>query len=84
MSANGFMRRVPRNVGTTNHSTVSIKHDPYCREICSAPLNRVLTCRAADSIGDYLLPFPCIRTAKGWINARTGTPLHLQIAGWRY
>lgn len=49
-----------------------------------APLDEPLVCVARDSIGEYVLPFRCIKTSAGWINARTKTPLHLTIAGWKY
>lgn len=49
-----------------------------------APLDEPLCCVARDTLGEYVLPFRCARTTAGWINCRTKTALHLEIAGWKY
>lgn len=51
----------------------------------SAPLNEPLQVKVRDTMGDYLLPFPCLKTDRGWFNAELGTALGkgIEVIGWR-
>lgn len=48
-----------------------------------APINRRLELQVDDGRGPYVLPFPCMLTAAGWINARNGSLLQVAAIGWR-
>ncbi len=63
---------------------ISRSRSSYWNLPADAPLDEPLVCVATDSLGQYVLPFRCIKTRSGWINSRTKTPLHLTIAGWKY
>ncbi len=55
------------------------------RDPSNAPFNKPWRAQAADGNGHpYTLPMLCIRTETGWINARTRTPLHVTVIGWKY
>ncbi len=63
---------------------ISRSSSSYWNLPVDAPFDEPLVCVACDSLGQYVLPFRCIKTEAGWINSRTKTALHLQIAGWKY
>jgi hypothetical protein len=50
----------------------------------SAPLDEDVALQVTDGRGEpYTLQWPCRRTAKGWVNARKGTPLQVTPVRWR-
>ena len=36
-----------------------------------------------DHVGTYTLPFLCLTTERGWINAKTLLPVETNVIGWR-
>lgn len=36
-----------------------------------------------DHVGTYVLPFRCLWTEEGWVNAATGLRLDADVVGWR-
>lgn len=52
-------------------------------DVDSAPMNTDLEVQAHDVFGFQVLPFPCQRTERGWINARAGVRLAPLVVGWR-
>ena len=51
----------------------------------SAPLGEPVQAKVKDNFGEYALPFPCIKTDRGWFNADLGTALGkgIEVVGWR-
>lgn len=85
MSEQGFMRRgTVRTEGMAGSISfhVSKFSDPL-----DAPFGRPVMIEVDDggAAGPYRLPFQCIRTADGWINAKSHHPLaeNLTVTGWK-
>ena len=36
-----------------------------------------------DHIGTYMLPFLCLRSENGWVDAETSSPIDAGVLGWR-
>ena len=54
------------------------------RLIDTAPLDQDLTLLVTDGWGEpYPIPYPCKRTAAGWVNSGKGTPLAVTLLQWR-
>lgn len=79
----------------SNFSSISVRPDPAAHAIKpfdkspydpaeTAPFNRPLWLEVNDAGGSYRLRFPCLRTSRGFINARTGSLLTVEVMGWRY
>jgi hypothetical protein len=52
----------------------------------AAPFNTRGQVKVRDRTGaEYLLPFPCMKTDRGWFNAELGTALGkgIEVVGWR-
>lgn len=47
-----------------------------------APFDMALQVQVTDGLGPYVLPFPCWRTKRGWVNGR-GNLLAVQVVGWK-
>lgn len=82
MTARGFLSRIEHNDSVQNYIP-PMQRDSW-RDPDSVTVGMVVRCQARDAIGLYTLPMLCIRTKTGWINARTCTPLHVQVIGWKY
>ncbi len=50
-----------------------------------APVNVPVQAQVRDLMGEYVLPFPCLKTDVGWFNADLGTALGkgIEVIGWR-
>jgi hypothetical protein len=46
--------------------------------------DRRVTARAADTTGEYTLPFAVYRRGEKWHNAKCDLVLQVRIVGWRY
>ena len=84
MSAHGFMRR--HNAYQVHHQlkparALPFENDCY-QDPAAAPLNRPVFVEVSDGQEVYHLPFPAIRTEKGWMSQR-GKPLQVEVLGWR-
>lgn len=87
MSANGFIGHgiIRSNGGNGHYGGPRLQGVTFPGDPVDAPLNKPLRCQAPDGDGlRYILPMFCIRTESGWINAKTKTPLHVPIIGWKY
>jgi hypothetical protein len=50
----------------------------------TAPLDKAVELLTADGRGEpYSIPYPCKRTASGWVSSGKGTPVPLTPLGWR-
>jgi hypothetical protein len=50
----------------------------------SAPLDVDVRLTVSDGRGDpYRLPYPCRRTAAGWVSSKTGSPLAVTPLKWQ-
>jgi len=61
-----------------------LRHDGFIRCADRLPADdQWVTCRAEDASGLYLLPFPVVRRAGEWFNARYGNKLCARMVAWR-
>jgi len=51
--------------------------------IASAPFDHDLELAVLDARGIHSLVFPCRRVLRGWVNARTQTPVTIFPTHWR-
>lgn len=50
----------------------------------TAPFDRHLQLAVIDSAGEvHALVFPCRRVLRGWVNSKTGSPVHVFPTHWR-
>ncbi len=82
MSARGFLSRIEQN-DAVQHYRLPVERSSWRDPDC-VTLGMVVRCQARDAVGPYTLPMLCVRTLKGWMNARTRTPLHVEVIGWKY
>ena len=86
MSQQGFLRRNSfRTHGMAG--TIDFRLDRFSDPL-DAPFGHPVMIEVDDGMaaGPYRLPFQCVRTAKGWLNAKSQHPLaaNLTVTGWKY
>ena len=53
------------------------------RAIASAPFDRDLGLAVIDPSGIHSLVFPCRRVLRGWVEAKTNSPVNVHPTHWR-
>ena len=53
------------------------------RTIASAPFDRDLELAVIDASGQHALVFPCRRVLRGWVKAKTHSPVDVNPTHWR-
>jgi hypothetical protein len=71
------------NQRNARRSKRTIKGGAFDPDVDSAPMDVDLEVQAHDVFGHQVLPFPCRKTERGWINAKAGVRLAPRVVGWR-
>lgn len=57
--------------------------DREWQPVATAPEGVAVELQVAHGDGDYALPFPCVRTRDGWMNAELDVALAVEPTRWR-
>ena len=85
MSEAGILRRQDLRTRPLRHRDSQSDGLSALFDASDAPLDRVAMIEVADGNTIWRLPFPCIRKADGWHNARTGKLLtgNFEVVGFK-
>lgn len=81
MTATGFLRNKP--IRAAKHGWDGGNGYSGFANPSDAPLDKPVTVQVTDGNAAYIPPFQCKRTEQGWVTAHKGTPLTVQVIGWK-